>query len=67
MGEELLGMTPCPVYRRRAKLHLILRGGGSDRMEKKRKRVTRRRGMTVIDLIRHVRTCLGKMGWGMGR
>lgn len=68
--DKLLGTVLRPVNRRGAKLHLIFGGGGSDRMERRKKRVRRVRrrggGVTVVDLIRHVRTRLGKMSRGMG-
>ena len=70
--DKLLGTVLRPVNRRGAKLHLIFGGGGSDRMERGEKRVRRVRrregegGVTVVDLIRHVRTRLGKMSRGKG-
>ena len=35
--KELLGSTPCTIYRRGAKLDLIVRGGESDILRKGRK------------------------------
>lgn len=65
--DKLLGTVLRPVNRRGAKLHLIF-GGGRVRSygEGKEEGKEGGGGVTVVDLIRHVRTRLGKMSRGMG-
>lgn len=58
-GGGFIGSTLWPVNRGRAKLHLILGGGGREQHGEG--------GVSVANVIRRVRTCSGmSRGWGAG-